>query len=951
MKRNLPKAYNAQSIERPIYEAWEQSGYFNPDKCVEDSICSQSAKTFSVMMPPPNVTGVLHLGHAYENSIMDIETRYQRMLGKRTLWLPGTDHAAVATQARVEKNLITEGTYTDPRQELGREKLLDIIREYAEQSKKTILNQIRRLGASCDWSRLAYTFDESRSQTVNEIFVKMYNDGLIYQGTRMINWSIGAQSVLSDDELEWDERTEPFFYIRCGDFVIGTVRPETKCADSPLVVHPEGLYVRLEFTNKTGETDHLIISKNLFDNKEQFNLVFNNLQAQSNFTVVETTTGKELEGIKFEYPTYAGMRKFYVLADEIIDMEKGAGAMTISSHHSADDYDLAHRKNLKETYIDKIDLAGHMTSIAGPCEGMTIEEARAKSAQIMHEQDLIVGQDDAYVHRVPLCYRSHTVVEPMVSKQWFIDVNKKIPGRDKSFKDLMRQAVTEGHNNDSSQKITILPERFEKIYFNWIDNLRDWCISRQIWWGHRIPVWYHNDTDEIHCSANGPSDPENWHQDEDTLDTWFSSGTWTFSTLGWVGGEKSDYKDLQTYHPTNWMQMGYEILFFWMARMIMMSTYALNEIPFYNVYIHGMIRDVDGQKFSKSLGNGIDPLEMIDKYGTDALRLSLVADTSPGNDSRFYEEKVEHFRNLINKLWNISRFMMMNIDNLVLDGVRPNKTETIADQWIINELDETTQKVGHYLDTYQFSLAIDELREFTWNKLADWYLEIAKIEGNKQSILKYILQTLLKLWHPFTPFVTEHIWSYFIKETYPEDPPLARYMLMIQKWPAEGDYFQLDLEKFQKQKKENLKQFHLLQELITAIRNVRSEKKIEASRRIMVSINPKDKKEFIESQIATIKAFARLENITFITTAPENSLPVVVQDLELFIHLDSAVNIEEERERITQEIEKISHYITALEKKLANNEFIQNAPKHIVEQERDKLTAAQEKKEALQKQL
>lgn len=932
MNRDLPKAYIPQDFEESLYKTWIESDYFNPDSCIKNGVTDKDAPVFSVMMPPPNVTGILHLGHAFENTIMDIQTRYQRLLGKRTLWVPGTDHAAVATQARVEKKLIEEEGYTDPRKELGREKLLEIIREYAENSQATIINQVKRLGASCDWSRLAFTFDDVRSKTVNEIFVRMYNDELIYQGTRMVNWSVGAQSVLSDDELEWDELKEPFYYIRCGEFIIGTIRPETKCADSPVIVHPEGKYVRLAFTDKDGNKDTLIVSKNLFDNTEQFNLIINNLHQQSEFEVIETKTGKELEGISFEYETYAGARKFYVLADEVIDMDKGAGAMTISTNHSADDYDLAQRKDLKETYIEKINFEGLMTQIAGPCAGMTIAEARVKSAEIMKEKGLIIGEDAEYVHRVPLCYRSKTVVEPMISKQWFIDVNKEIPNKGKTLKNLMKEAVTSGHNGDAEQIIKILPDRFTKVYFNWIDNLRDWCISRQIWWGHQIPVWYHKETGELHVSETGPTDPENYTQDPDTLDTWFSSGTWTFSTLGWP--EKT--ADLETYHTTTWMQMGYEILFFWMARMILMSTYALDEIPFKDVYIHGMVRDKQGRKFSKSLDNGIDPLEMIDKYGTDALRLALIADVTPGQDSRFYEDKVEYFRNLVNKLWNISRFIMMSVEKI---SYTPELTLSedklsLSDKWILTELNTAIETTTDLLNKYQFSLALESLRDFTWNKFADWYIEIAKLEENKDEVLNYILQNILRLWHPYAPFITEHIWSYIKNK--PQD------LLMVDSWPQQSKI---------SEDEKTLHNFNLIQETISTIRNARAEKKIEPAKKIVITIDAKNNQELFTNQEHVIKGLARIETINYSSQKPEHALTVVVEDIEISLHLDSALDLEAEKERIQKEIDNLTGYITGLEKKLSNEQFVQNAPEQVVQQEKEKLQTAQEKLETLQKQL
>ncbi|MCB9798420.1 valine--tRNA ligase [Candidatus Nomurabacteria bacterium] len=925
--KEMEKAYEPSKFEDEIYQKWIDSGFFNPDNL--------EGEPFSVMMPPPNVTGILHLGHALENSLMDLMVRYQRMQGKKVLLLPGTDHAAVATQAKVEGLLVKEGI-EHPREELGREELLSRIRTFAEDSKATILGQIRKLGTSADWSRLRYTFDDDRNRAVNEIFKRMYDDGLIYRGTRLINWSIGAQSVLSDDELEWDEKQEPFYYIRCGNFVIGTVRPETKCANSPLVVHPEGVYVKVRFTNADGETDELILSKNLFDDKEQMENVLSALQPQSEFVVIEEKMGKELEGQTFEYETYAGSRTFTVLADEVIDMEKGAGAMTISSNHSADDYDLANRRGLDETFIQKIDFSGKMTSIAGELEGETIESARKKSVQIMKDKGLIVGEDVSYVHRVPLCYRTKTVIEPMVSNQWFVDVNKKFvlkqsklkdikAGQEVTLKELMQTVVRSG-------EVNILPDRYNKTYFEWIDNLRDWCISRQIWWGHRIPVWYRGE--EVYCGVEAPQG-DGWTQDEDTLDTWFSSGLWTFSTLGWP----DQTEDLKLFHPTNWMQMGWEILFFWMARMILMTTYAIGEIPFSNVYIHGMLRDKDGKKFSKSAGNGIDPLEMIEQYGADALRYSLVTGCTPGNDSRFYIEKVEDARNLVNKLWNLSRFMKGNIRESALtpEISQMPQAYTLADQWVIQKLQNTITQVNTLVAEYQFTLALEKLREFTWNDVADWYLEIAKRESEgeeKSEILNVILSTLLRLWHPFMPFVTEAIWQ----NVYGEEQ-----IIMVAPWPkamsTQGN-----------EKIEN--QFEIVRSVITGLRNIRGEYNIPYTVDLSVSIETEEFQVLLDSQAQVIQKLLKLQSFTIAPQIDKTDTMVSFVDTGVTVYVDlaGAVDFEKEKERIQKEIDGIEPYVIAQEKKLSNESFVSNAPEAVVNQEKEKLAKAKENLKKLKEQ-
>jgi valyl-tRNA synthetase len=928
----LEKAFDPKNYEHTLYERWESSGFFNPDNL--------EGEPYSIMIPPPNVTGVLHLGHALEHSLMDTMARYQRMNGKKVLLLPGTDHAAVATQAKVERMLVDEGM-KDPRTELGRDGLVDKIRAFAEQSKGTILAQIKKMGSSFDWSRLRYTFDEDRNRAVNEMFVRMYDDGLIYRGTRLINWSVGAQSVLSDDELEWEDRKEPFYYIRCGKFIIGTVRSETKCADSPLVVHPDGDYVELSFQHENGKDDVIIVSQALYANQEEFARVLNQLRPASGFTKVATYKGKDLDGQRFEYETYAGPRTFTILSDEMIDIEKGTGAMTISTHHSADDYDLAERRGLKDTYIDKLDFSGKMTAIAGTLEGIDREKARKESVKIMKEKGLIAGIDEDYVHSVPFCYRTKTVIEPMVSTQWFVSVHSSfvikqsslqgISGGDEvTLKQLMSSVV-------KSKEVTIAPERFEKTYFHWVDNLRDWCISRQIWWGHRIPVWYctkKSDSCDVVVSVVAPQEcptcKGTLEQDPDTLDTWFSSGLWTFSTLGWP----DDTKDLQTFHPSNWMQMGYEILFFWMARMIMMSTYALGEVPFHDVYIHGMLRDKNGKKFSKSSGNGIDPIDVINEFGTDALRISLLTGISPGNDSKFYTEKVQGARHLVNKIWNIARFMLLHIDTPVQDIQRP-EPKTAADQWVLWKLDQAIESTNRAIQTCQFSQGLEGLREFTWAELADWYLEMAKSDHMNSQVVNYVLNTLLRLWHPYAPFVTEAIWQ----ETYGEDALLLCVPYpKCEPGPASDDVLFVE---------------RTLREVVTAIRSLRAEKGIAPGVMLDVCIVTSDKEVQFKNASDIIQKLARLQSLNIGQSIERTTTMVttVAGDAEIMVDLAGVVDFDVEKGRLQKEIDVIAPYAASQEKKLANKEFTGNAPKEIVTAEKKKLFDAQEKMQKLQKQL
>ena len=889
----MEKAYNAQQFEDRLYSEWKESGYFNPDNLPGDR-----SEPYAIMMPPPNVTGILHLGHALENTIMDVQVRYQRMQGKKAMIVPGTDHAAVATQAKVEAMLVKEGM-EDPRAELGRDGLLERIRDFAEDSKETILGQVSKMGTSADWSRLAYTFDDERSRIVNDVFVRMFNDGLIYRGNRLINWSTGAQSVLSDDELEYDDITEPFYYIRVGEFIIGTVRPETKCADSPLVIHPTEKYARVLFTDSNGEQEHFIVIKSLIEDEERRSTVFNLLDAEGTWEIVEEYTGAELEGREFEYDTYAAKRQFRILADEVIDPEKGAGAMTISSSHSEDDYDLAKRRDLPETFIEKIDMKGFMTDVAGPCSGMSIEDARKESGRLMKEMGLLVGIDEGYFHRVPLCYRTKCVVEPMISKQWFIDVNKEIPGRNgKTLKHLMRDAVTTGLDNDESKKVVVTPERFEKVYMHWIENLHDWCISRQIWWGHRIPVWYSGD--EIVASAEQP-EGEGWTQDEDSLDTWFSSGMWTFSTLGGPGTE-----DFNTFHPTAWMQMGHEILFLWMARMILFSSYYLEDIPFNDVYIHGILRDKHGEKFSKSKGNGIDPLDVISEYGTDALRLSLIKGIAPGADSRFYYEKVEDARNFVNKLWNVSRFAMMQEEQ----GSDMGDGSSMADQWILSRLQTVIEDVTKYLDEYQFSHAAELLYSFTWSEFADWYIEMSKVDGVGSST-KAVLHALLKMLHPIAPFITEAVAEHSgLREELGD-------FVMVAEWPKSDMSLKNEAAE---------KRIDTLKDAIVNIRGMRSEYRIDPARFVDAVATG-----FTEEEKGLMEKLARVKCIDDAGEYKVSATIAVGAD-SIIIPLDGVIDVEAEQKRIQAEIDNITGYLKGVEAKLSNEKFLAGAPEQVIEQ-------------------
>ena len=874
--KELPKAYSPQEWEDGLYQKWEDSGFFNPDNLTD------ATEPFVLMMPPPNVTGVLHLGHALENTLMDTMIRYQRMQGKKALLVPGTDHAAVATQARVEGNLVKSGKYTNPREELGREGLLEKIREYAEECKATILGQIRKMGTSADWSRLAYTFDEQRNQAVNEVFIKMFDAGLIYRGHRVVNWSVAGQSTCSDDELVHVERPGKlytFTYSKDFPIPIATTRPETKLGDNAVAVHPDDK----RYAQYIGQT----------------------------FTV-DVGAAKPLE--------------LQIIADEGIDPEFGTGALGVTTAHSPVDYAMYEKQKAAGNdigLIQVIGVDGKMTTAAGPeYEGLSVEEARAKFVDWLRDQELLQNEEDT-VQNVGTSDRFKDVVEPLPLTQWFVDVNKEIPGRGKSLKDLMREAVTTGHNGDPNQKITITPTRFEKTYFRWIDNLRDWCISRQIWWGHRIPVWYRGD--EVVASVDAP-EGEGWVQDEDTLDTWFSSGMWTFSTLGWP----SPNHELVQFHPTTWMQMGYEILFFWMARMVLFSTYIHDEIPFKDVYIHGMLRAKDGQKFSKSLGNGIEPLDVIAQYGTDALRYSLMAGVSPGNDSRFYEEKVESAQRMVNKLWNIARYTLMQ--GGVVGELKP---VTIAEQWIVSRLHELTRDVTTDIDSYAFSRAAERLREFTWNDLADWYVEASKTQQNPDLIAS-VLHVLVRLWHPLMPYVTEVLWSELRTD---DESALA----MVATWPkAETIPYSADA----------MRQFTGIAEIVSAVRSIKPTYKIDPAATVPVMIMTDDAQwDALAANAELITQLARLQSLDRTADAPAQAATVALGTMTVYVPLAGLIDITAEKVRLEEEQQQLEAYIDRVQKKLNNEQFVSNAPAKVVEGEKEKCAAAQQKYDAITIQL
>lgn len=731
MKDKFLKPYNASETEPRVYTKWEKGGYFNPDTLIEKGLLSKNAEPFVIALPPPNVTGNLHLGHAFEDSIQDTMTRYARMSGKRTLWIPGTDHAAIATTAKLEATLYKEDKKT--RFDIGREEFLKRANDFAQKSHDTIVNQIRRMGASLDWSREAYTFDEKRSVAVRTAFKRMYDAGLIYRGERIVNWDPRLGLTISDDEVEYVEQETSFYYLKYGPFTIGTARPETKFGDKYVVMHP---------------------------NDKRYS--------------------KYKHGDKIELEWINGQITATIIKDESIDMDFGTGVMTITPWHDATDFDIAERHSLDKEPI--IDLKGKLLPIAGEFEGLYIKKARPLIVEKLQKKGLVEKVDNNYKNRIATNSRGGEVIEPQILKQWFIDVNKefvleksKIPsiksGSKITLKELLRKVVQSGD-------VTIIPERFEKTYFHWIDNLRDWCISRQIWFGHRIPVWYRSKdgTDETLCTTEDPKE-NGWKQDPDTLDTWFSSSLWTFSILGWP--EETD--DLRVFHPTSVINPGYEILFLWVARMILMSGFLLGEVPFKTAFIHGILRDEKGRKFSKSLGNGIDPIEVADKYGADALRMALLIGVSPGNDSSFSEQKIKAYKHFSNKIWNIARFVLSNTEDLDYEN-KPDLTK--LDVKTIEEFDALIKDLTEDMEKYNFYLAAEKLYHYVWHKFADVIIEESKpilssvdeksTQISRKWTLMHILERTMRALHPFMPFITEEIWG--------ELPIKDKKLLIIERW-------------------------------------------------------------------------------------------------------------------------------------------------------------------------
>ncbi len=852
----MEKNFNFKKEEDNIYAQWEKSGYFNPDNLN----LPKKAKTYSIVLPPPNITDKLHMGHASMLAIEDLMIRFRRMKGYKTLWIPGTDHAAIATQNVVEKKLLKETGKT--RHDLGKEKFLKEVWKFLKITQATILHQTKKMGSSLDWSREAFTLDETRQKSVTKMFVEMYEAGLIYQGKRLVNWCPRCHSTLADDEVEYEnQETKLYTFKYSADFPIpiSTTRPETKLGDTAVAVNPKDKRYK-KYIGQIFKVDFCGINL----------------------------------AIK-------------IIADREVDMEFGTGAVGVTPAHSFVDARMAEKNQLK--IVEVIDEDGKIKINFGKFSGKTVLEAREMIIKELKSRKLLL-REEKLENNLSVCYRCGTAIEPILSTQWFVAVDKKIKKLgNKSLKEKAIEVV-------KSKKINFLPGRFEKRYLDWMKNLHDWCISRQLWFGHSIPVWYKNG--EIFVGEKAPQE-KGWKQDSDTLDTWFSSGMWTFSTLGWPDNFKNGKKsgDLAKFHPTQVLETGYEIITLWVSRMIMMSLFAVGEIPFETVYLHGLILDKNGKKMSKSKGNGIDPINMIEKYGADATRLSVLIGSTPGNDVRLSEEKIESFRNLVTKLWNICRYAKQSDNSFSLEEeIKKSDIKSLSDKWILSKLNILIKETTSDLEKYRFGSAGEKLRDFTWNELADWYVEINKLEKNPK-VLGFILEKLLKLWHPFIPFVTEEIWKSFREE---------ENFLMVAPWPKANKNFS---------DKKAEKEFFQFQSLTAKIRNIRS----------VYKIDPYQKLDLYGKNFKEKVALENLAKVKFLDSSEEKQKMILVQGNRerFFLDVSSFIDIGKEVKKAKEEIENLKKVIAQKEKMLANKNFVSSAPKKVIQSNQEKLKEYQEK--------
>ena len=857
MAKELPKVYDPKEVESRIYAEWESHGCFRGKRDPEK-------KPFTIVMPPPNVTGQLHMGHAMDATMQDILTRFKRMQGYAALWVPGTDHAGIATQIKVEEELRVKEGLT--RYDLGREKFLERVWAWKEKFGNRIVEQQKKLGASCDWERARFTMDEGCSKAVREVFVSLFEKGLIYKGSRIINWCPHCVTALSDAEVEYQDKPGHLWHMRypltdgSGYLVVATTRPETMMGDTGVAVNP---------------------------NDERY---------------------RDLVGKTVTLPIMN--REIPIVADDYVEMDFGTGCVKMTPAHDPNDFEVGLRHNLE--VIRVLDDNGVVNANGGPYEGLDRDECRKRVVEDLEQMGLMEKIED-YSHNVGTCYRCHNVVEPIISAQWFVKMEP-----------LAREAMRVVKDGE----VKFVPERFSKTYLNWMENVHDWCISRQLWWGHQIPVWYCADCGKMTCTREDPDvcqhcGSKNITRDPDVLDTWFSSALWPFSTLGWP--DKTE--DLDYFYPTDVLVTGYDIIFFWVARMIFSGCEQTKKPPFHTVLIHGLVRDAQGRKMSKSLGNGIDPLEMIDQFGCDALRFNLITGNSPGNDMRFYTERCEAMRNFSNKIWNASRFLLMN---LTIDQCALPEQLELEDKWILSKLNDVIRDVTANMESYELGVAAQKLYDFIWDNFCDWYIELTKARLNgedeaskvqAQQVLCYVLTQILKLLHPFMPFITEEIWQAL---------PHEGDYLMLQDWPVYDEKFCFADEE---------RAMELVMDAIKAIRARRSEMNVPPSKKAELTVVTEEQTVFTTG-IPFLKRLANASEVTVTADAPADVnglVSVVTSAAKLYIPLAELVDLDAERARLAKEIEKAEKYLAGIEKKLSNEKFVSKAPEAVVQRERDNM--------------
>lgn len=879
METNLNKTYDPKEFESRLYDEWMEKGYFaskpNKDK-----------KPFTIMMPPPNITGQLHMGHALDHTLQDVLIRWKRMQGCETLWLPGTDHASIATEVKVVERIKKEEGKS--KYELGRDEFMKRAWAWKEEFGGKIENQLKKLGDSCDWDRQRFTMDQGCNDAVKEFFIKLYEEGHIYRGHRIINWCPNCKTTLSDAEVEHEDQPGNFYHVKyflkdSDQFLeVATTRPETMLGDSGIAVNP----------NDERYAD--IVGK----------------------TAILPLVGRELP----------------IVADEYVDMEFGTGVVKMTPAHDPNDFEVGLRHNLEEINVMNED--GTMNDKCGKYAGMDRYECRKAIIDDLKEEGFLIKIKE-HDHAVGTCYRCHTTIEPRLSEQWFVKMDKLAEPAIKILND---------------KELQFVPDKFDKTYLQWLENIRDWCISRQLWWGHQIPAYYCQECGEVVVAREMPEKcPKcgctHFKQDEDVLDTWFSSALWPFSTLGWP----NNTEELNYYYPTNVLVTGYDIIFFWVVRMAFAAMFCMNEKPFSHVLIHGLVRDSQGRKMSKSLGNGIDPLEIIDQFGADALRFTLITGNSPGNDMRFYMERVEFARNFANKLWNASRFVFMNWDEEMMNGVTRSDVEanlTLADKWIISRANNIVKDVTHNMDKFELGMALQKAYDFTWSEYCDWYIEMVKprlygddVEAKKAALytLTYVLETILKLLHPFIPFITEEIFDHL---------PTANGMIIVSEWPEFKEEDNMAKEEAM---------MDVMMDGIRNVRNVRSEMNVPPSKKAKVIMVPsEDKLEAVEAgkdYFKTLASASEVEVRADEAGIPEDAVSVVIDGVKIFIPLDELVDFEKELERLNKEKAKLEGEIKRVNGKLSNQGFLAKAPQKLVDEEKAKKEKFEEMMKSVEERL